>query len=740
MLPKRFRRFLVIVLILYSLVYSAPWGRADLTTGDKSTPLQRGHALDAVLHPKPQPATARLSLQYVSHPPIKITNNSDFAAFGFPGAGMEENPYLIEGLKISTSNEKLIHIQNTTAYFHIRNNLFDGLTGYNDGISLRNVTHGTIETNIITNCDEGIILINTRNTTITNNTVNNNDVHGILLLGPKYITLSDNTISNCISGIFLRSSDHSTISHNTIFNCSVGGIHIDMSGYSNISHNFISNCGFDGIYLDSSEHITISHNTISQNNKGIQLFHTWNNIVTHNTVSNCDTGIELSYGRWHGPSENNTVAHNTVSNCGGGIYFDVGQNIVVNNTIINTGFGIHGQDFLQARVENNTVNGKFLVFWQNVDGGTIPLGAGQIILINSKGVEITGQNISRTTVGVYAVSSSNLNIYHNNLSNCSGGISLDSSGHSTVTNNTITNCNNGIQLDGGSKNNTITHNTIFNNSNAGIALWECEQNTVAHNIIANNTDGLEGYGYCNNNTIVHNAFIKNMAHGICFSEMIIGDRWSYKLISPNHNKVQENDFLDIIPMDSSQASDDGENNIFAHNYWDDHDNMDLNADGITDDPYTIAGDATNQDLTPLATFANPHRLLAPTLIYPNGGETIQGIVTLYWAPVFDAWGHSVTYAISYSTDDGRTWIPLVAGLTLTSYEWDTTALVDGPAYRIKVVATCSDGLMAEDRSDVAFTVQNRPASDFVPEFTVLKSLLTLGGLGLLFAARKRRLG
>jgi len=182
--------------------------------------------------------------------------------------------------------------------------------------------------------------------------------------------------------------------------------------------------------------------------------------------------------------------------------------------------------------------------------------------------------------------------------------------------------------------------------------------------------------------------------------------------------VKWNDFLGNRPG-GCQAGDAGSNNVFARNYWDDHDTTDRNGDGIADAPYTIEGDASNQDLSPLTALANPsHSLSAPTIAYPNGSETLQGTVTIQWAATIDEWGHSVTYAVSYSSDAGYPWILLASGLSTTEYEWDTTTFADGSAYRVQVVATCSDGLTAGDVSDAPFTIQNPVATTTVGAFPV----------------------
>jgi len=193
------------------------------------------------------------------------------------------------------------------------------------------------------------------------------------------------------------------------------------------------------------------------------------------------------------------------------------------------------------------------------------------------------------------------------------------------------------------------------------------------------------------------------------------------------NMVMWNDFIGNHPGGSSQASDEGSNNVFAHNYWDNHDFTDRNGDGIADTPYAIDGASANQDLTPLTALANTyHSLSTPTIAYPYSGETLQGTVTIQWAAAIDTWEHSITYTVSYSADDGYTWILLASGLSTSEYEWNTTTIADGSAYRIQVVATCSDGLTAENRSDAPFAIQNPEATTTTPTTETSTSLPQVG--------------
>jgi hypothetical protein len=95
------------------------------------------------------------------------------------------------------------------------------------------------------------------------------------------------------------------------------------------------------------------------------------------------------------------------------------------------------------------------------------------------------------------------------------------------------------------------------------------------------------------------------------------------------------------------------------------------------------------------------------LTMPNGGEALVGTVSISWDAV-DYDSDPITFDVYYSYGGAPPWTPLVAGHTTTTLSWDTTTVVDGDQYRVRVVA--SDGINdpVGDISDADFTVLNNP--------------------------------
>jgi len=89
--------------------------------------------------------------------------------------------------------------------------------------------------------------------------------------------------------------------------------------------------------------------------------------------------------------------------------------------------------------------------------------------------------------------------------------------------------------------------------------------------------------------------------------------------------------------------------------------------------------------------------------YPNGGETVSGIIDITWNG-YDSDGDAIFYTVYYSPDFGNTWVEIISNILMNHYSWDTRTVPDG-SYIIKVKAT-DNYLTTEDNSDGIFTVAN----------------------------------
>ena len=327
---------------------------------------------------------------YSDSDPIFVYNNEDFGALGynFPGNGLVDDPYIIEGYRISDSAKTLIHIQDTTAHFAIRNCLLDGIDGSNYGIYFSNVENGRIETNNIQYTSTGIYLSWTGPCTsnvIVGNTIHDNAGYGIYTYGGLSNEISNNIIEdNTQDGIALFHSDYTTVtgntitnngwrgvflvesSHNTVTSCTLHGHSQSVELQSNcegniVSDNIMADNSESGIALSGTSFNTISGNTVYNNvYTGIYLYSATHETITDNTIrNNGRKGIELS------SSDYNTISNNLIENNleFGIIFYSSNYNTISENEIVNSAlFGV----IISSPSEGNTIE------WNDMIGNNEP--------------------------------------------------------------------------------------------------------------------------------------------------------------------------------------------------------------------------------------------------------------------------------------------------------------------------------------------------------------------------------
>lgn len=99
------------------------------------------------------------------------------------------------------------------------------------------------------------------------------------------------------------------------------------------------------------------------------------------------------------------------------------------------------------------------------------------------------------------------------------------------------------------------------------------------------------------------------------------------------------------------------------------------------------------------------------IIYPNGGETLSGEVTLRWSLDMGDSNDTVWFSVHYSPDNGQNWVLLAPFVHTTSSKWDTTLYqTHGTKCLIKVIAESKEGLYEEAISASSFVIDNRERS------------------------------
>ncbi|MBE0526578.1 MAG: hypothetical protein IH631_06515, partial [Candidatus Thorarchaeota archaeon] len=93
------------------------------------------------------------------------------------------------------------------------------------------------------------------------------------------------------------------------------------------------------------------------------------------------------------------------------------------------------------------------------------------------------------------------------------------------------------------------------------------------------------------------------------------------------------------------------------------------------------------------------------VVFPNGGEQLNGTHHIMWSAVDPNIHDEMTFEVFVSDNNGSDWTSLVSGIYVLSYDWNTTLHDDANSYMIRVVA--SDGITTgQDQSDNPFELDN----------------------------------
>lgn len=316
------------------------------------------------------------SLANVTHPPIEISGNSDFAGQasmeGWPGNGSESDPYVINGLNITSGDYvECIHIEDVSVFFEISDCVMTSIPEYSSCIHFYEVSNALVESCTISSPVDSLMLGRVHDSIIRNNVVygrrtavllwettrcsfvSNTFYDGGVTLWPMdetelrneflnntvrggklgyFLNVTDSTIdATPMTQVIMASCRNVVVKNGNSFDIDCGlsifycsnctfegfsvvatnwGVHVMFSNGTRILESEISGTRFAGILVNSSFDCVVHGNEIYDGEyTGIELSESPNASIIDNEIRGYRTGVNV-YWTYHGMVVNNLVTKN----------------------------------------------------------------------------------------------------------------------------------------------------------------------------------------------------------------------------------------------------------------------------------------------------------------------------------------------------------------------------------------------------------------------------------------------
>ncbi len=256
--------------------------------------------------------------------------------------------------------------------------------------------------------------------------------------------------------------------------------------------------------------------------------------------------------------ENNLIMHNTLGICA----LDTAHNLTIcNNDFVDDSILLGNyehttnsftlESFLH-KIENNTVNGKPLYYFKNINDFIVPTDAGQIILVNCSNVTIQDIFFTNVDFPILVNFCNNCQIKNNTIENTYGELILLHSDNCTIKDNYANNVIYGVCLDYKSTNNAVFNNLVENSIGGVVVMTSSSNNKVYKNKVYDNTYGIAITNKSSYNLVYENDIQRN-SYGIRL------------FLDPYNNSIEnnslQNNIFSVISIGMSK-------NYWNQNHWD----------------------------------------------------------------------------------------------------------------------------------------------------------------------------
>ena len=281
------------------------------------------------------------------------------------------------------------------------------------------------------------------------NTTDYYEIRNCILFGSPYKEYSDAfTRYYYSSGIYLHNTFNGIVENNTIQ---------DNWGY--------------GIGVKYSNDLIIKNNTLNRN-RWLCIYHSnsYNNIIENNSMSSSIQGIYLTF------SSNNMIKNNNINcNMSSILFHSSESNFIYSNNMSFGGLGFFnykGYDFnwlTNVISENNSLNSKPILVYENITDSYISEIAGQIIAVNCSNINIMDMEFTNISYPINLKDCNDCHIFNITASYSrlgGSGLFIQESYSNHIYNNYLLGYGFPLTLEYNSHNNSIYENKIGGDDDA----------------------------------------------------------------------------------------------------------------------------------------------------------------------------------------------------------------------------------------------------------------------------------
>jgi parallel beta-helix repeat protein len=400
----------------------------------------------------------------------------------------------------------------------------------------------------------------------------------------------------------------------------------------------------------------------------------------------------------------NNISNNIIMQHDRGLYIQDSTYVTaINNIFFSNGIIIYSNGISKWNthtIENNTVNGRPIRYYKNMNNLVVPKYTGQVLLGNCTNCTVQNLNIFDVDIGIQIGVSSNITIKDNTIDNCRKGINILFSSDCNVTRNIFGSYSGneyGIYTYGTGFIN-FSYNNIFSNV-VGCWLESCiNPCSITYNYFWDCGTGII-YSFVYFKFNITNNFINSQYYGIFFwlsdfggtrtvtGNIITGcNRGVYPDYHVDYDNFYHNSFINNHQNAYDHWGDTTWDNGYPSggNYWDDYTGSDTNNDGIGETPYPIPGEAGAKDNYPLV---HPHGLISELPV----GWSFISLPTNFSTNVFDILVLFNDTFYSYrDAIDGGIISPYIFGWNRVTQSYDFVDVLDpGYGYWVYAYENCS---------------------------------------------------